>query len=64
MLFIHIKHGRVVDIEAMNGTEIIVPDRPHIEGVPDSILLKNDEDYVVLYLDEIEKEIAEAEAEE
>ena len=55
-LIIYVQHGRVISVEAMNGTKIVLPDRPHEEGQPDGIVLKDDYDYTVVYLDEMEGE--------
>ena len=35
MLVIYVDHGHVVQVEAMNGTTIVLPDTPHVEGQSD-----------------------------
>ncbi len=51
MLVIYVDHGHVVQVEAMPGTTIVLPDKPHVEGQPDGVVLKLNQ-YMVIYLDE------------
>ncbi len=56
MLVIYVHHGHVVQVEAMPGTTIVLPDKPHVEGQPDGVVLQHNQDYTVVYLDEAEEE--------